>query len=107
MADSPLPVLLAASGVAAEFCARPEIWPLFEDFLTEGMEGIPDGNVNREFLHLSSAVILLLVQGMEREMIADKFSDLLAGSLFASSVPTIYNAGEERRGPGTSPAPLN
>ena len=80
MPDNPLPILLAASGVAAEFCARPEIWPLFEDFLTEGMQGIPGSDINREFLHVSSAVILLLVQAIEREMIADRFADLLSES---------------------------
>jgi len=78
MAENPLPMLLAASGVAAEFCAKPEIWPLFEEFLVEGMDGTPDDSVSREFLHLTASVILVLVQAMERESIADQFADLLA-----------------------------
>jgi hypothetical protein len=78
--DDLLPTILAAGGTAAEFCSRPEIWPLFEKWLHEDMEGEPDGSVSREFMSVTAAVTLLLVQGIEREMIAARFADLLGSS---------------------------
>jgi len=75
-----LPTILAAGGTAAEFCSRPEVWPLFEQWLHEGMDGKPDGSVTREFMSVTAAVMLLLVQGIERETIAEQFADLLRSS---------------------------
>lgn len=81
MADNNfLPTILAAGGTAAEFCSRPDIWPLFEQWLHEGMTGEPDGSVTQEFMSVTAAVTLLLVQGIEREMIAEQFADLLQSS---------------------------
>ena len=33
--DEILPEILAAAGVSAEFCARPEVWPAFEEWLRQ------------------------------------------------------------------------
>jgi hypothetical protein len=77
--DDLLPMVLAASGTAAEFCARPEIWPHFEQWLRDGLDGETDDSVTPEFMSTSATVVLVLIQAIERETIARNFSDLLAG----------------------------
>jgi hypothetical protein len=80
--DELLPTILAAAGTTAEFCGQPHIWPLYEEWLHEVCtDGEPDGDVTREFMSVTATVILLLAQGLEREMIADRFSDLLSEDL--------------------------
>lgn len=76
MDESPVPALLAVCGIAAEFCAQPEIWPLFDEFMQEGSEKGTTG-LPREALHTASSVILAIVSGLQQEMIADQFADLL------------------------------
>lgn len=78
--DNFLPTVLAAGGTAAEFCSRPEIWPLFEKWLHEDMDGEPDGSVTREFMSVTATVTLLLVQGIEREMLSEEMENLLSSS---------------------------
>lgn len=75
--DEALPTILAAGGTAAEFCSRPEIWPLFEKWLYDDKQ--PDGEVTREFMSVTASVTLLLVQGIEREMLHEQVADFLAG----------------------------
>ena len=77
MHDSPVPVLLALAGIAAEFCAQPEMWPLFREFLEEGMER-GTGEVPREALHAASSLMVMMVERLERDMMAQEFADLLA-----------------------------
>ena len=77
MHDSPVPVLLALMGVAAEFCAQPEMWPLFREFLEEDMEE-GTGEVPREAMHAASSLMVMMVQRLERDMMAQEFADLLA-----------------------------
>lgn len=79
MHDSPVPVLLALTGIAAEFCAQPEMWPLFREFLEEGMER-GTGEVPREALHAASSLMVMMVERLERDMMAQEFADLLAQS---------------------------
>ena len=79
MADSPIPMLLAASGAAAEFCGRAEIWPLFEKWLSEGIEGkVDEAEVSRETMFLAAQVTLMILHGIEKEMIVAGFADLLS-----------------------------
>lgn len=76
MHDSPVPMLLALTGIAAEFCAQSEIWPLFREFMEEGMEkGV--GEVPREAMHTASGIIAMMVQRLEGEMLDAEFADLL------------------------------
>lgn len=73
-----LPTILAAAGTTAEFCSQPHIWPQFEEWLHEvRVDGETDSDVTREFMSIVGAVMLLMVQGLEREMIAERFADLL------------------------------
>ena len=84
--DDILPEILAAAGVCADFCARPEIWPLFEEWLRE--DGIAPGDeelVSREFLLAVSRVVLMLINQMEAEAIAEKFRLLLSENLWHGS----------------------
>lgn len=74
--DELLPTVLAAGGTAAEFCSRPEIWPLFEKWLYEDKE--PDGEVTQDFMSMTATVTLLLVQGLEREVLAEQAAEFLA-----------------------------
>lgn len=77
MHDSPVPMLLALTGIAAEFCAQPEMWPLFQEFMEEGMEkGV--GEVPREAMHAASGVIVTMVQRLEAEILDTEFADLLS-----------------------------
>lgn len=81
MADSPIPMLLAASGAAAEFCGRPEIWPVFEQWLAEGIEEkVDDADVCRETMHAAATVTLMILREIEKEMIPGRFADLLGSS---------------------------
>lgn len=77
MHDSPVPMLLALTGVAAEFCAQPEMWPLFREFLEEGMEK-GAGEVPREALHAASSLVVMMVERVERDMMTQEFADLLS-----------------------------
>lgn len=77
MHDSPLPMLLALAGIAAEFCAQPEMWPMFREFMEEGMEkGV--GEVPREAMQAASGIIVTMVQRLENEMLDAEFADLLS-----------------------------
>lgn len=77
MHDSPVPMLLALTGIAAEFCAQPEIWPLFREFMEEGMEkGV--GEIPPLAMHVASGVIVTMVQRLEGEMLDAEFEDLLS-----------------------------
>lgn len=81
MAESPILTLLAAAGAAAEFCGRPEIWPLFEEWLSEGIQGkVDDASVSRDTMFIAASATLMIVHGIEKEMIADGFANLLASS---------------------------
>ena len=77
MHDSPVPVLLALAGIAAEFCAQPEMWPLFKEFLEEDMEK-GTGEVPREAMNAVSSLMVMMVQRLEKDMMAQEFADLLA-----------------------------
>ena len=79
MHDSPVPVLLALMGVAAEFCAQAEMWPLFREFLEEGMEK-GTGEIPREAMHAASSLIMVMVQRLEQDMLDGEFADLLSMS---------------------------
>lgn len=79
MHDSPVPMLLALTGIAAEFCAQPEIWPLFREFMEEGMEK-GTGEVPPEAMHAASGVIVMMLQRLEGEMLDTEFADLLSTS---------------------------
>jgi hypothetical protein len=74
--DDLLPTVLAAGGTAAEFCSQPEIWPLFEKWLYGDRR--PDGEVTQDFMSLTATISLLLVQGIEREMLAGQAAEFLA-----------------------------
>jgi len=75
--DSPVPMLLALTGIAAEFCAQPEIWPLFREFMEEGMEkGVSE--VPREAMNAASGIIVMMLQRLEGEMLDMEFTDLLS-----------------------------
>lgn len=77
MHDSPVPLLLALTGIAAEFCAQPEMWPMFREFLEEGMEkGV--GEVPREAMHSASSLVVMMVQRLEGEMLEAEYADLLS-----------------------------
>ena len=77
--DDIFPEILAAAGVCADFCARPEIWPAFEEWLREdGVTSADEDLVSREFLIAASRAILMLVNRLEAEMIAEKFRLLLS-----------------------------
>ena len=76
--DEILPEILAAAGVAAEFCARPEVWPAFEEWLREDGYATSDETVSREFLASASRILLVLIQRLEAEMIQARFRDLLS-----------------------------
>jgi hypothetical protein len=77
--DDILPEILAAAGVCADFCARPEIWPAFEESLREDEVAESDEElVSREFLLVVSRVILMLIQRMEADTITEKFRLLLS-----------------------------
>lgn len=77
--DDILPEILAAAGVCADFCARPEVWPAFEEWLREDEVSPADEElVSREFLITASRVVLMLINRLEAEMIAEKFRLLLS-----------------------------
>lgn len=79
MHDSPVPMLLALTGLAAEFCAQEEIWPLFREFMEEGMEkGV--GEVPREAMQAASGIIVTMMQRLENEMLNAEFADLLSSN---------------------------
>lgn len=77
MHDSPVPMLLALTGIAAEFCAQPEIWPLFREFMEEGMEK-GTGEVPPEAMRMASGIIVMMLQRLEGEMLDTEFADLLS-----------------------------
>lgn len=80
--DDMLLEILAAAGVCADFCARPEIWPAFEEYMREDEISPADEElVSREFLLAASRVILMLINQLESEMIAEKFRLLLSENL--------------------------
>ena len=79
--DEILPEILAAAGVSAQFCSRPEIWPMFEDWLREDGYAVGDETVSREFLMAAGRILLVLIQRIEMEMIQGQFRDLLSGNL--------------------------
>jgi hypothetical protein len=110
--DEILPEMLAATGVCAEFCARPEIWPIFEGWIQEEYPSESgDETVSRDFLIAASRILLVLIQRMEAEMIADRFRDLLSENLpgWAGSsgrpVPVWIPASSSPRGPRAGPRP--
>ena len=77
--DDILPEILAAAGVCADFCARPEIWPAFEEYMREDEIAPADEElISPEFLLTVSRVILMLINKIEAEMIAEKFRLLLS-----------------------------
>ncbi len=79
MHDSPLPMLLALAGIAAEFCAQPEMWPMFREFLEEGMEkGV--GEVPREAMKSASSLIVMMVQRIEGDMLDTEYAHLLSAN---------------------------
>lgn len=79
MHDSPLPMLLALAGIAAEFCAQPEMWPMFREFLEEGMEkGV--GEVPREAMNAASGLIVMMMQRIEGDMLEAEYADLLSAN---------------------------
>lgn len=72
-------MLLALAGIAAEFCAQPEMWPMFREFMEEGMEK-GTGEVPREAMHAASGIIVMMVQRLEGEMLEAEFTDLLGAN---------------------------
>ena len=79
MHDSPAPMLLALAGIAAEFCAQPEMWPMFREFLEEGMEK-GTGEVPREAMHAASGIVVMMLQRLEGELLEAGFADLLSAN---------------------------
>jgi len=80
--DDILPEILAAAGVCADFCSRPEIWPAFEEYLREDeISPVDEDLVSREFLLVVSRVILALINQLESDTIAEKFRLLLSENL--------------------------
>ena len=77
--ESPLPMMMAAAGTAAEFCSRPEVWSSYEEWLREGIDGEPDETVTREFLSATARVMLMIIQGMEQQIISERFTQIVTG----------------------------
>ncbi len=103
--DELLPTVLAAGGTAAQFCAQSHIWPMFEEWLHDGQA--PDGTVSREFMSVAAAVTLLLVQGIEREILAEECASFLAEpalDLRHRAERDIIRC-DERKGPVSRPLP--
>jgi hypothetical protein len=77
--------ILSAAGVAAEYCAREEIYGEFTRWVTlETSEPHPGpGDIERshQILRQSPAVILALVQGMETELGNEEIMDQFRASL--------------------------
>jgi hypothetical protein len=72
--SDPLPEVLACSGLALEFCARPEIWPQFQLWLTA--HGY---NVSQEFTAEGAGILYALIDDVNAALSLQKMAVFLTG----------------------------
>jgi len=75
--DEMLPEILAAAGVAVEFCARPEMWDVFLEWMTDNGFLSAGETVNREFFLQVSPFISVLAEFVEEELVVSSFASKL------------------------------
>jgi hypothetical protein len=75
-----IPEVLAAAGCAAIYCAQPEVWDGFEQWLCDTDYLLPEEKIDKDFMLSTASILAQLIREVETELLASKFEEYLKES---------------------------